>query len=407
MQKRIRFGVIGTGGMASAVNLPGLKNCSDADLAAICARSKEHAQEAAGKFGIASVWTDWREMLEKAELDAVAVCAPDDLHYEMTMAAVRRGLHVACEKPLAMNATQAREMLDAAEKAGVRHMTCYNWRLIPAFRYLQALVAEGYVGEVREVELRWPTSFLMDPAAYQWRYDSRHANGVLGDLGSHLIDLALWIAGPMKRVSAFLGVFGQMQGAAGEVVPRANDSANLLVEFENDAHGRIWTSATTHEPFAMTVGVGGSLGYLKATFALWGDIGMSLIGRKAAEEKAAALPIPPGYLEGFPPNVTMFDAAVALLRRHPLHGRVCQRDTDGAAVCAELPGRSGGDAGHRRGSRVIAHRARGQRQVAGRGIGWNCPRVCTRPSWLRWSGGPSLRWESERDHTVCRYLWME
>jgi predicted dehydrogenase len=153
----------------------------------------------------------------------------------------------------------------------------------------------------------------MDPEAYQWRYDSRRANGVLGDLGSHLIDLALWVAGPIIRVSAFLAVFAQMRGPAGEEVPRANDSANLLVEFQNGAHGRICTSATTHEPFAMTVAVGGAHGYLKATFALWGDIGMSLIGRKAAEENATALPIPPGYLEGFPPNLSMFDAAVALL----------------------------------------------------------------------------------------------
>jgi predicted dehydrogenase len=89
------------------------------------------------------VFTDYEAMFALPGLDAIVIAAPDDLHYPMTMAALRAGLHVLGEKPMALNAQQAKAMLDAAEYAGVKHMIMLTWRFFPHYQYMQQLIADG------------------------------------------------------------------------------------------------------------------------------------------------------------------------------------------------------------------------------------------------------------------------
>ena len=117
MGEQIRLGLIGTSGYAKLM-LSTLATCGDAEVAAICGRTRSRADELAGEYQIAQVFTDYEQMIKNGRLDAVIVASPDDLHYPMTMAALKAGLHVLCEKPMASTVAQAQQMLETAEEAG-------------------------------------------------------------------------------------------------------------------------------------------------------------------------------------------------------------------------------------------------------------------------------------------------
>jgi len=142
------------------------------------------------------------------------VALPDDLHYAVTIAAIDRGLHVLCEKPLAFTEAHARAMRDRAAAAGVVHMVMFTYRWMPYCRYVHELVREGCVGECHHGEFRFIMAHGREPQ-YAWRFDAARANGVLGDLGVHLIDLARWLVGDVSGVASRLGVVVQRPGADG------------------------------------------------------------------------------------------------------------------------------------------------------------------------------------------------
>jgi predicted dehydrogenase len=95
---------------------------------AICGRNRERAEEMAHKYAIPTVFTDYHELIDKGHVQALVVATPDDLHYPITMAALDAGLHVLCEKPMALTVKQAREMTEKAEKVGVKHMVLFTNR---------------------------------------------------------------------------------------------------------------------------------------------------------------------------------------------------------------------------------------------------------------------------------------
>ena len=180
-------------------------------------------------------------MINQGDLDAIIVGVPDDLHYEITMQGLRAGLHVLCDKPLAITAQQAREMYEEAEAARVKHMVLFTYRWMPFFRYVRDLIDQGYIGRFYHCEFRFVMGWAREKE-YSWRFDQNRANGVLGDLGAHMIDLARWLVGDISRVSAQLGVFVDRPGVEGGRINPANDSAFLLTEFANGAQGMIHVS---------------------------------------------------------------------------------------------------------------------------------------------------------------------
>ncbi len=155
MTEQIRVGVIGTGWYNDMMHLPALEYDSRAITVSICGRRREPAEEMAKKYGIPSVYTDYQEMYEKENLDAVVIASPDYEHHPMTMAALDAGLHVMCEKPLASNAELAREMLAKAEEAGVVHMTYFTHRWMPHLQHLEQLIEEGYLGMVYDAQFHY------------------------------------------------------------------------------------------------------------------------------------------------------------------------------------------------------------------------------------------------------------
>ena len=179
MPQKVRIGVISTSGWVERMHLPSLKSHPQAEVVAICGRKHERAEEVAKKYEIPLIFSDYREMIEKGELDALVVGAPDDLHYPMTMMALDAGLHVLCEKPLGMNVGQAKEMYQKAEASGLKHMTYFTWRWLPHYRYLRRLIDEGYLGRPYQCHFRFLNSEGNNPK-FSWKYERKRCNGTWG-----------------------------------------------------------------------------------------------------------------------------------------------------------------------------------------------------------------------------------
>ncbi len=173
-------------------------------IAALCGRTRAPAEQLARKYNVPAIYSDYREMIASAGLDAVVIGTPDDLHYPMTMAALDAGLHVLCEKPIAMNAGQARAMYERAEEKNLRHMAYFTWRMMPHYHFVYDLIQQGAIGKLITSQFDFQFSFGLS-TKYTWRYDRAHSNGVIGDLGAHMLDLARYFCGDIARVCGHQG----------------------------------------------------------------------------------------------------------------------------------------------------------------------------------------------------------
>jgi predicted dehydrogenase len=274
--------------------LPNLKRHPGAETVAICGRDRDRANELASKYGIACVFTDYRAIIENADLDAIIVVTPDDLHYPITMAALDARLHVLCEKPLALSAAHARAMFEKAEAAGVTHMVMFTWRWLPHVQHMKRLIEEGYVGRCFHSQFNFLGSYGCD-GQYAWRFDGRRSNGILGDLGSHMIDLARWLVGDIKCVSAQVAMHVDRPGADGQPLDPANDSAVVALEFANGAHGIIQVSAVAHvadHTMEQHIRLDGESGRLELDFPFAGaDATRVIRGARHGETQLQTLPI--------------------------------------------------------------------------------------------------------------------
>lgn len=302
MSKQVPVGIIGTSWYADFMHLPALKSHSFVDLIAICGRNRNHAEEMAAKYDIPKVFTNYQEMIEHSGLEAVVVATPDDLHYPITMTALHAGLHVLCEKPLALSLAQVQEMFEEAEKAGVKHMTYFTWRWLPPFQYLHRLINEGYLGQCYYSEFRYVGGYGRN-GQYGWKWDRQRGLGVLGDLGVHMIDMAIWLIGDIAQVNANLTNFIERSGLDGRPLDPSNDSALLTLKFNNGCQGVIHVSAVAHlgqrnQEFQIILH--GETGTLELAFTF--DDGYVVRGARSSEDQIKALPIPEDILQGVNPN---------------------------------------------------------------------------------------------------------
>ncbi len=182
-------------------------------MAAICGRDAAAVAAAAARHGWAAAETDWRALIARDDVQLVDVCTPGDLHAEIATAALAAGKHVLCEKPLANTVAEAERMAQAAERAraaGTVAVTGFNYRRVPALALARRLVGEGRIGALRQVRAAYLQDWLADPAfPLTWRLQAdRAGSGALGDLGSHLVDLAQYLTGELiTGVSAVTATF--------------------------------------------------------------------------------------------------------------------------------------------------------------------------------------------------------
>jgi|APSaa5957512622_1039677.scaffolds.fasta_scaffold36224_2 predicted dehydrogenase len=301
MSEPVRVGIVGTSWWADMMYLPSLQSHPRAETVAICGRNRERGEEMAQKYAIPHVFTDYRELIEKGGVQALVVATPDDLHYPVTMAALDAGLHVLGEKPMALNAGHAREMCERAETVGVKHMIHFTSRWIPEYRYLKRLVDEGYLGRCFHGQFHHLAGYGLG-GNYQWKWDPRRGLGILGDLGTHRIDLARWYCGEIASVSASLAAFVERPDSDGGIADSANDSALLTLQFVSGAQGSIQVSAVAHMAdrlMEQRVTLHGEEGTLELVLYLGG--GGELRGARSDAEQLEVLPIPDDFLVGVDP----------------------------------------------------------------------------------------------------------
>jgi len=229
----IGVGIVGSGGIALANHLPGFTHCPGAKVVALCDSNPEVLEQARAKTGVDAVHADYRELIERQDVQAVVIATPNHVHAPIAKAAVAAGKHVLCEKPLALSHAEALQMLQAAEAAGVRHMTAFTYRFVPAMVYVAHLAASGALGRIYHVRVQRFQDW--GHRALGWRQVQALAgSGELGDMLSHRIDFALLLAGPIKRVVAQTRRFiDDRDGQASDL----EDSVGVLADFDDGATG--------------------------------------------------------------------------------------------------------------------------------------------------------------------------
>lgn len=216
--------------------LQNLQGFQHGEIVALAARNQERLAELGKQYGIKHLFTDWQEMIASGEIDAIIVASPDRHHHAIVMAAIKAGIHVMSEKPLAMNAKDAGEMLDAAQNSGLIHNVMFTWRTLSMHRKVKELLEAGTVGEVYHFDIRFVMGWASNPE-YVWRLDAKEGNGAIGDLGVHDIDLTRWLLGEVANVYAVTEHAVIRPNTAA-----SHDTATMLLELKNGAKGAITVS---------------------------------------------------------------------------------------------------------------------------------------------------------------------
>ena len=259
MYKNLRCGVIGLGGI-SATHTGAYLQCPRAELYAICDSSPSWLAFAQKKFNTPKAYVDYRELLADPDIDAVSICLPTGLHAEVTVAALNAGKHVLCEKPMAINADEARQMRDAAVRNDKKLMISQNQRFDQNVQLMKRRVDEGFFGDLYFVRIAWrrPTGMMPGPDAVRengehysrnWFNEKDNGGGVLRDLGCHLLDLTMYIADFPKLISADARCYrkffpdGYKPGA---FVCDSEDLATAHIKFENGLTVQLEVSFGSH-----------------------------------------------------------------------------------------------------------------------------------------------------------------
>lgn len=214
----MKIGIIGAS-FARDAYLPALAHVPGAEVVAIASGRIESARACADRFGVVHAYDNWQAMLSNHRLDLVCIATPTNLHAPQTLGALSAGAHVLCEKPTAMNASEARAMLDAATRAGRLHMIDHELRFNPNRARIAQMIAEGDLGEIRHVNITNIGSSWSDPASRpigDWWSDAAQGGGRLGANGSHQVDMIRW----------WLGEVAWVTGAAPVMVPDRRDKVS-------------------------------------------------------------------------------------------------------------------------------------------------------------------------------------
>jgi predicted dehydrogenase len=221
-------------------------------LVAVAEEVPGRAEEAAAQFGFASTTRDWRDLATDPRVEAVSVTAPNFLHREIGVALAEAGKHLWIEKPVGLNAEDARAVADAVTGAGVQGAVGFNYRNAPAVEAARELLASGELGAVTHVRIRLFSDYAAHPeGALTWRYErERGGSGVLGDLASHGVDLARYLLGEIASLTADTAIFvperarptgataGHSRATGGALGPVENeDYAGCLLRFASGARG--------------------------------------------------------------------------------------------------------------------------------------------------------------------------
>jgi predicted dehydrogenase len=268
-----RVAVIGLGLMGD-VQIAGFQQSGEFEVVAACDINESRAREVAGNRGVPRVYTDPDELIAREELDLLAIATPPDSHCRLSLAGFERGWHVLCEKPTAMDASEAARMLEAQQRSGRVGVIDHELRFNPVRARMRELIAEGYVGRPRHVLLWSITAGMWEMAKWTWWSTKEHGGGLLGEVASHQVDLLRWFFGDVASARGRIHTFTtERADAEGIVRPvTSDDYAVASMTFQNGVLAEIVLSAAGGSNAGRRIevhGDGGSLA-LDADERLWG-----------------------------------------------------------------------------------------------------------------------------------------
>jgi predicted dehydrogenase len=184
------------------VHLEGVRRVEGVEVAAIVGRREDAAQRLGTGFSVATITTDYQQVLRDPSIEAVHVCTPNAQHYQMAKDALQAGKHVLCEKPLSTTVKEAEELVSLAAQKGLRNCICHNLRCYPLVQQMRALHESGELGEILVVQGTYSQDWLLYDTDWNWRVDAKAAGAsrCMGDIGSHFFDMAEHVTG--LRVSS-------------------------------------------------------------------------------------------------------------------------------------------------------------------------------------------------------------
>lgn len=202
MSNKLKIGIIGSGGIAQSCHMPGYASIPDlCEMVAVCDVDPEVAKAAGDKFGVTRTYYDYKQLLEDPEIDAVSITTPNKYHKEPTIDALRAGKHVLCEKPLAMNADEAREMCRAAKDTGKILQVALQQRFSGPMLYMKQFIDAGHMGDIYYARA-WALRRRGVPGWGVFIDKEKQGGGPLIDIGVHILDMTLHLMGYPKPISA-------------------------------------------------------------------------------------------------------------------------------------------------------------------------------------------------------------
>jgi predicted dehydrogenase len=283
MDKTINIGIVGTQFMGRAHSNAWMNVDKFYDLPvrpvmkAACDNVAENLDPFCRRFGWQSNETDWKKLVARDDIDVIDICTSNNVHMPIAVAAAKASKHIICEKPMAMNASEARAMLDAAQAADIKHMVAFNYRRVPAITLARQMIEEGKIGRVFHFNAVYYQDWLVDPDfPYVWRHDKKVAgSGAHGDMNAHIVDLARFLVGEIEAVCGADEVFiteRKLANGSGMGKVTADDALFSLARFCSGALGS----------FMATRFASGRKNYLR--FELFGSEGSLLFNLERLNE---------------------------------------------------------------------------------------------------------------------------
>ncbi len=266
----VRVAVVGAGYWSEECHVPGLKEAKDTEVIALVGRKKESAQKQAQRLGISKVYQDYKEMLSNESLDAITITTPNSSHKEIAIAAMEKGIHVFCEKPLALNASEAQEMVNVALQSEVVNHVGFTFRFLQSAIKAREVVSDGLIGEIFHARLWAENDSGLFVGPLLWRDKKKlSGSGQLADMGSHIFDLYRYVTGDEFSVvyAHSMTVNPQRQNGGKDVLMNVDDFNSLIFETKNQVSGIAVASRVTRGLGGWSIELFGKKGALRLVYS--------------------------------------------------------------------------------------------------------------------------------------------
>ncbi len=351
--KKIRVGIVGFGGICNGVHAPGYVALGKekAEITAVCDIKPEKLALAKEKFGLSDdcLFTDYRDLIKSGLVDAIDIATPNDVHCEIAEAAIDAGLDFSIEKPIGLNFEQAKHLYDKVMASDVRSFICFSWRYRPYTRYVRDIIKSGQLGKLYHIYIRCiKNSGLWEGRKLEWRFDKdRAGTGVLGDLGSHMIDITRFWGEEFDGVYAQRGTYitERQSETSDEILPVTTDdwcNINGMTKSGVPVTIALSRTATTIDDL-IEFEVMGENGRLKYKYEWKTGVGVTneieaCIGKTDMEGAGTHKLIPPAKYEANQSEsfINLLNDIEDEYTAHLEEGMECQKVLDAAELSCEL-----------------------------------------------------------------------